>query len=154
MAIELPNSNKVNNDGSTSRGKLRAEEWNLLVNAVKANNLNIVNLQKLINRLSGVEEGTAIIVDPVLDIESENAIQNKAVAEVLGLYQMLLVSGKNIKTINGDSILGEGDIEVATKPLTFDVNLEDGHLYMEDGDKSNPIFEIDKNGNLVFDYKM
>jgi hypothetical protein len=54
-----------------------------------------------------------------------NYIKSKADS----VYQSLLVSGTNIKTINGDSILGSGDLEVggtdtniATNDLTFTQN--------------------------------
>lgn len=51
-------------------------------------------------------------IDAALSTTSENAIQNKAVTEALNKKQPRLVSGSNIKTINGESILGSGDIVI------------------------------------------
>lgn len=51
-------------------------------------------------------------IDAALSTTSENAIQNKAVTEALAKKQPRLVSGSNIKTINGESILGSGDIVI------------------------------------------
>ena len=51
-------------------------------------------------------------VDDTLSEESDNAIANKAVANALNEKQDILVSGENIKTINGQSLLGKGNIEI------------------------------------------
>lgn len=48
---------------------------------------------------------------------------------VLELFQKVLVSGQNIKTINGESILGEGNLEVAANPEQF-ATKEDLDLYI------------------------
>lgn len=62
-----------------------------------------------------------IVIDDTLSIYSTNAIQNKAVATALNEKadaaelankQDKLVSGTNIKTVNGESILGEGNIVI------------------------------------------
>ena len=57
-----------------------------------------------------IEAGDSITVDSVLSGTSENAIQNKVVTEALDRKQPRLVSGSNIKTINGQPILGSGDL--------------------------------------------
>lgn len=58
-------------------------------------------------------------VDSALNINSTNPVQNKVVLEALGTVaeqanskQAQLVSGTNIKTINGESILGSGNIAI------------------------------------------
>lgn len=63
-------------------------------------------------------------VDAALSSTSTNAIQNKAVANALNEKQDTLVSGTNIKTINGESILGDGDIQVAPE-ITVDSSVSD-----------------------------
>lgn len=63
-------------------------------------------------------------VDAALSSTSTNAIQNKAVANALASKQNTLVSGTNIKTINGESILGDGDIQVAPE-ITVDSSVSD-----------------------------
>ena len=54
----------------------------------------------------------SLITDSELSEESENPVQNKVVTLALALKQALLVSGVNIKTINGMSILGNGNLTV------------------------------------------
>lgn len=56
--------------------------------------------------------GDSVQVDSQLSETSENAIQNKAVTEALGDKQDVLISGQNIKTINGQSLLGKGNIVI------------------------------------------
>lgn len=53
-----------------------------------------------------------VISDTALSTTSENPLQNKVVTAELANKQDILVSGTNIKTINGESILGEGNIVV------------------------------------------
>lgn len=71
-----------------------------------------------------IEAGKSITVDSALSSTSENAIQNKAVTEALNRKQPRLVSGSNIKTINGQSILGSGDLIIGgdegTQVVLFD----------------------------------
>ena len=81
----------------------------------------------LINLGSVVGEGSQnVIIDPTYNPESENPQSGKAVAEAisnnneilatkteLNAKQDTLVSGTNIKTVNGQSILGNGDITIS-----------------------------------------
>ena len=66
--------------------------------------------------------GSSITVDSSLSDTSTNPVQNKAVKAALDGKQDKLVSGENIKTVNGQSILGKGEIrienpDVLGKPL-------------------------------------
>lgn len=91
---------------------------------------------KTINGKSVLGDGnidTSIPVDEVLDANSTNPVQNKAVSAAVadinnnistlganvsmisarvGTKQDTLVSGTNIKTVNGQSLLGSGDITI------------------------------------------
>lgn len=53
-----------------------------------------------------------LYADSELSETSENPLQNKAVTAELAKKQDKLVSGISIKTINGEDILGEGDIAI------------------------------------------
>ena len=86
--------------------------------------------------------GANITVDDILSDKSENPVQNKAVVEGFKTYwnntvvalnqrQLKLVSGKNIKTINGESILGEGDIAVESGGVSSWNDLTDKPFYEE-----------------------
>lgn len=61
-----------------------------------------------------------LIIDGVMSDSSENPVQNKAVANALKGKQDTLESGTNIKTINGESILGEGDIVIEGGEGSYD----------------------------------
>lgn len=62
------------------------------------------------NATIDIDAGASITVDSAIDSTSENPVQNKVIAEALNDKQDTLVSGTSIKTINGSSILGSGDI--------------------------------------------
>lgn len=64
---------------------------------------------------NAIRQGLPVIDTPVddeLSDESDNAIANRAVANALKEKQDALVSGENIKTVNGQSLLGKGNIEI------------------------------------------
>ena len=63
-----------------------------------------------------------VTIDTALSTSSANPVQNKVVTEELNKKQPTLVSGTNIKTINGIPILGSGDIKVAAD-ITVDSSL-------------------------------
>lgn len=52
----------------------------------------------------------AVPADAELNATSANPVQNKVLTEILSNKQEILVTGENIKTINGQSILGSGNI--------------------------------------------
>lgn len=56
--------------------------------------------------------GPEIVVDSELSEDSTNPVQNKAVAKAVAGKQDLLMDGINIKTINGQNILGRGNITI------------------------------------------
>jgi len=57
-----------------------------------------------------VQAQSSIAVDTEMSATSTNPVQNKAVTEAVNGKQATLVSGENIKTVNGESILGSGNI--------------------------------------------
>lgn len=57
--------------------------------------------------IRGIDE-----TDSALSSTSTNPVQNKVINSALGNKQATLVSGTNIKTINNQSILGEGNITI------------------------------------------
>lgn len=56
--------------------------------------------------------GSDVIVDTELSDTSENAIANSTVSRALAGKQERLMDGVNIKTINGQNILGRGNITI------------------------------------------
>ena len=53
-----------------------------------------------------------IVVDDFLSTTSINPVQNRVITKALNEKQDLLISGVNLKTINGETLLGEGDITI------------------------------------------
>lgn len=60
----------------------------------------------------------SLLVDDELSPVSNNAISNKAVTNALEDKQDKLVSGESIKTINGQSVIGKGDIVIKGDGIT------------------------------------
>lgn len=67
--------------------------------------------------------------------------------------QDTLTSGTNIKTVNGESILGSGDLSVTGDCIAYPTFYIDnnGHLQMQGGDPR--LFEIDFRGHLIYTYQ-
>ena len=63
-------------------------------------------------------------------------LTNYVTQDILNYYQNILVSGQNIKTINGESILGSGNIEILADPEIF-ATKQDLDLYVSKEDLYN-----------------
>ena len=77
--------------------------------------------------------GGSVVVDNALSTTSPNPVQNKVITTELNKKQEGLVSGENIKTINGQSILGRGNIKIeggggGTMGETFTTNIAVGGI--------------------------
>lgn len=93
------------------------------------------------------------IVDQGYSPNSENAQSGKAVAEAIKNKQEVLDSGKNIKTINGKSLLGEGDIEIKGETGTVDQNYDPESKNAQSGTAIAQAFDInDFTRTVEFDY--
>ena len=53
-----------------------------------------------------------IVIDTEISSTSKNPVQNKVISGALASKQDALISGTNIKTVNGSSLLGSGNIEI------------------------------------------
>lgn len=71
--------------------------------------------EEIKSRLSNVETSTSHNFHAIKELEGFVTESNRTLAEMLNQKQDTLVSGENIKTINGESILGEGNLVVNTK---------------------------------------
>lgn len=67
-----------------------------------------------------------IIIDSQLSTISTNPVENQAITKALNSKQDNLVSGVNIKKINGVDILGEGEVTIQTgTDITVDSQMDD-----------------------------
>lgn len=67
-----------------------------------------------------------IEIDNALSETSENPVENRVMTKEFNKKQNSLVSGKNIKTVNGQSILGEGNISITGEGTAITVENEFG----------------------------
>lgn len=72
-----------------------------------------MNVLRLYGYFPASSEGSPITVDSALSPSSTNPVQNAVIHAALSDKQNTLVSGTNIKTINGEPILGSGDITIS-----------------------------------------
>lgn len=78
------------------------------VNIRKINGQDIIGSGEII--VEGGGGGGTIVIDGEMSLESENPVQNKIITQALNTKQDELQDGVNIKTINGEPILGSGDL--------------------------------------------
>lgn len=103
---------KLNNlalapEGYATKEELATKQDSL----VSGHNIKTINGQDVLG-LGNIEISGGGTVDSELNETSENPVQNKVITTALNGKQDSLVSGTTIKTINGNSILGEGNIEI------------------------------------------
>ena len=83
-------------------------------------------------------------IDTSLSSTSTNPVQNKAINSALAGKQAKLVSGTNIKTINGNSLLGSGNVSISSgQAMKYD-------FMVVSADETNMILDID-NGQYITD---
>lgn len=92
---------------------------------------------------SGVDSVKSLIDELAAEIADNEYVMAVALTELQTYKQENLVSGENIKTVNGESILGEGDLTV-----TADVDLTD-YITWEDLETIS-ITDID-GGEVIFE---
>ena len=103
---------KLNNlalapEGYATKEELATKQDSL----ISGHNIKTINGQDVLG-LGNIEISGGGTVDSELNETSENPVQNKVITTALNGKQDSLVSGTTIKTINGNSILGEGNIEI------------------------------------------
>lgn len=97
--------NKIQNGGLTAQGKLSAEEFNLLVEE----EITVIEKTKIAAYL-GADDGSGGYID---EDGQPVDLSDYAKKTDLAAKQDTLQSGVNIKTINGETILGSGNISVS-----------------------------------------
>lgn len=136
--LSLGSRNPVQNAAVTEAVSQIGETVGLMYNMIEGLEEDVANKQNAITDLTTIREGAArgatalqsSDVDSEVSETSTNPVQNKVIAgaltEIVGMLdtalssvgerfdskQDNLVSGENIKTINGESILGSGNISI------------------------------------------
>ena len=127
---------------------------------VSGSNLKTVNGNSLLGSGNVVIEGGGTGVDIVTDWEDPTSdlkvASEKLTKDTLDTKQDLLISGSTIKTINNQSVLGSGNIDIQGGGGT-NVVMVGSFMINEDGDlivtlptgTVNP-YHIDENGDLIY----
>ena len=107
LTLDKQNNLSLAPEGYATKEELATKQDSL----VSGHNIKTINGQDVLGQ-GNIEISGGGTVDSELSETSENPVQNKVITTALNGKQDSLVSGTTIKTINGNSILGEGNIEI------------------------------------------
>ena len=133
--IQLPSSDKIENEGKTSQGRASSSEWNLLVNAVAKLRDAIVSLKTYIDE----KAQERVTTDTVLNEASNNAIANSVVSTNINFIKNT-ISGypnkfrsKNLEIVDEDdntkaSLTADNISATLSASDNLNINAENGTL--------------------------
>jgi hypothetical protein len=102
-------------DSSLSTTSVNPVQNRVITNAINNANSSIqTNADNIEAIMSIIANIPSISIDTALSTTSTNAVQNKVITAALNSKQNTLVSGTNIKTVGGQSLLGSGNIAFPT----------------------------------------
>ena len=108
LTLDEQNNLSLAPEGYATKEELATKQDSL----ISGHNIKTINGQDVLGQGDIAISGGGT-VDSELNETSENPVQNKVITTALNGKQDSLVSGQNIKTINGQSVLGQGDIEIS-----------------------------------------
>lgn len=120
LTLDEQNNLSLAPEGYATKEELATKQDSL----ISGHNIKTINGQSILG-LGNIEISGGGTVDSELSETSENPVQNKVITTALNGKQDSLVSGTTIKTINGNSILGEGNIEITGGSGTVDTTMSD-----------------------------
>ena len=91
---------------------------------ISGHNIKTINGQDVLGQ-GDIEISGGGTVDSELSETSENPVQNKVITAALNGKQDSLVSGINIRTINGLDVLGQGNIQITGGSGPVDTTMSD-----------------------------
>ena len=133
--IQLPSSDKIENEGKTSQGRASSSEWNLLVNAVAKLRDALVSLKTYIDE----KAQERVTTDTVLNEASNNAIANSVVSTNINFIKNT-ISGylnkfrsKNLEIVDEDgntkaSLTADNISTTLSASDNLNINVENGTL--------------------------
>ena len=107
LTLDKLNNLSLAPEGYATKEELATKQDSL----ISGHNIKTINGQDVLGQ-GNIEISGGGTVDSELSETSENPVQNKVITTALNGKQDSLVSGTTIKTINGNSILGEGNMEI------------------------------------------
>lgn len=145
--IQLPSSDKIENEGKTSQGRASSSEWNLLVKAVAKLRDALLSLKTYVDE----KAQERITTDTVLNESSNNAIANSIVTTNINFIKKVITDylnkfrTKNIEVVDNEenikanisadnisaTISATDNLNVNAENGSIDMQSENTHIYGE-----------------------
>jgi len=87
--------------------------------SLKSSSLNNLSSNKKIDDILALSKGLNLSESDILKLQSDVVSINTSITSLQTSKQDLLVSGVNIKTINGNSLLGSGNLVISISSVTW-----------------------------------
>lgn len=131
--IQLPSSDKIENDGKTSQGRASSSEWNLLVKAVAKLRDALLSLKTYVDE----KTQERIAADTILNETSNNAIANSIVTTNINFIKKTISDYLNkFRTKNIEIVDNEGNVktDIATDSISTTISATDNlNINADDG---------------------
>ncbi len=131
--IQLPSSDKIENDGKTSQGRASSSEWNLLVKAVAKLRDALLSLKTYVDE----KTQERIAADTILNETSNNAIANSIVTTNINFIKKTISDYLNkFRTKNIEIVDDEGNVktDIATDSISTTISATDNlNINADDG---------------------
>lgn len=145
--IQLPSSDKIENDGKTSQGRASSSEWNLLVKAVAKLRDALLSLKAYVDE----KAQERISTDTVLNESSNNAVANSIVTTNINFIKRIISDyinkfrSKDVEIVDSDgnakanltadnisaTISATDNLNVNAENGSIDMQSENTHIYGE-----------------------
>lgn len=145
--IQLPSSDKIENEGKTSQGRASSSEWNLLVKAVAKLRDALLSLKAYVDE----KAQERISTDTVLNESSNNAVANSIVTTNINFIKKAITDylnkfrTKNIEVVDNDenikanisadnisaTISATDNLNINTENGSIDMQSENTHIHGE-----------------------
>ena len=136
--IQLPSSDKVENDGKTSQGRASSSEWNLLVKAVAKLRDALLSLKTYVDE----KAQERITTDTVLNESSNNAVANSIVTTNINFIKRIISDyinkfrSKNVEIVDSDgnakaNLTADNISSTLSATDNLNINAENGSIDMQ-----------------------
>lgn len=133
--IQLPSSDKIENEGKTSQGRASSSEWNLLVKAVAKLRDALISLKAYVDEKA--QESTP--TDTILNESSNNPVANSIVTTNINFIKGIISEylnkfrSKNVEIVNSDgnakaNITADNISSTLSATDNLNINAENGTL--------------------------
>ena len=136
--IQLPSSDKVENDGKTSQGRASSSEWNLLVKAVAKLRDALLSLKTYVDE----KAQERITTDTVLNESSNNAVANSIVTTNINFIKRIISDyinkfrSKDVEIVDSDgnakaNLTADNISSTLSATDNLNINAENGSIDMQ-----------------------